>query len=279
MPPYDSGMPTPTATRIERDIVMVRGVDAGGYLQTQLSQDVLRFDVGQSGWSFLLTPKSEVVALMRITRSTDEEFILDMEPGLGDKVRQAIDEFLFRMDVRFEQATWPGIAWRGAMPEVADAPISAETPWVGVDGIDVIGPDVQIPDGARMLAEIDLEQVRIASGWPSMGEDIGGSVTPAMTGLVAETVDFEKGCYTGQEFVARIHHRGAEPPKRLIRLTFDEDATVASGAAITDEGDEVGEVTSVGRGVALGYLKRSYETPSHGLVGSVGVRLLAIEHQ
>jgi folate-binding protein YgfZ len=212
---------------------------------------------------------------MRITRSSAEEFILDMDPGWGDTVRQTIDEFLFRMDVRFEQSKWPGIAWRGGIPDLVDAPISAETPWEGVEGVDVVGPNVLQPDGAEVLSGGDLERVRIASGWPSMGLDIGTSITPAMTGLVPLTVGFDKGCYTGQEFVARVHYRGTEPPKRLIRLEFDNAAVVEHEVRIVVNGDDVGYVTSVGRGVALGYLKRGNETPSGGLVGDVEVRLLA----
>ncbi len=108
-----------------------------------------------------------------------------------------------------------------------------------------------------------------------MGREIDDTVTPAMTGLVSETVGFEKGCYTGQEFVARVHYRGSDPPKRLIRLTFKEDAVVESGEAIIVAGEDVGKVTSAGRGVALGYLKRGHETPSSGLVSGVEVSLLA----
>ena len=268
-----------TATPIERDIVIVRGADAGDYLQTQLSQDILGSEVGESRWSFLLTPKSEIVALMRVIRSEAEEFILDMDPGWGDKVRGIIDEFLFRMDITFEQAVWPGIAWRGGIPESVDAPIVADTPWSGVLGIDVIGPDVQIPEGIEILSEVELERMRIASGWPSMGTEIGTAITPAMTGLVHQTVGFEKGCYTGQEFVARVHYRGTDPTKRMIRLTFGETTDVEPGAPIVVAGDEVGEVTSVGRGVALGYLKRRWSTPSDGLVAGVEVRLLASEAQ
>jgi len=256
--------------------VIVRGTDAGGYLQTQLSQDVSDIAVGASTWSFLLTPKSEILALMRITRSNDEEFILDLDIGWGDTVRQTIDEFLFRMDVTFEQSKWPGIAWRGGIPDLIDVPISAETPWEDVEGIDMIGPDALMPGGAEVLSGIDFERVRIASGWPSMGLDIGTSITPAMTGLVPLTVGFEKGCYTGQEFVARVHYRGAEPPKRLIRLECDTAAVVEAEAPIVIGGDDVGYVTSASRGVALGYLKRGNETPSDGLVGNVEVRLLGI---
>jgi len=233
-------MDSPTALSIERDVVLVSGTDAGEYLQTQLTQDVLSLAVGESAWSFLLRPRSEIIALLRITRSGPAEYTLETERGWGDTVRQTIDEFLGRMDVTFDQTTL-GCA-------------------------DVSGSG-------------EFEQTRIAAGWPRTGKDIDDQTTPAMTGLVAETISFDKGCYTGQEFVARVHYRDAEPPKRLIRIAFDEDVQVREGAPIVVGGDEVGLITSAARGVALGFLKRSVDTPATGTVAGVEVDLSAIERE
>lgn len=265
-----------TATRIERDVVIVSGTDAGDYLQTQLTQDVLSLDIGASAWSFLLEPKSGIVALFRVTRSAVDVYVLDIDQGWGDVVRQRIDEFLFRMDISFEQALWPGVAWRGGMPAGdLDAPIVTQTPWHGVEGLDVVGPDVAVPRDAERLDAQGLETLRIESGWPAMGLDLDTKITPAATGLVEQTVGFEKGCYTGQEFVARVHYRGSLPPRRLVRITFAEDESVSIGDEIVVDSQDSGSVTSVGQGVALGYLKRGIETPAHALVASVGVKILA----
>ena len=222
---YHHDMPT-----IDRDVVIVTGSDAGEYLQTQLTQDVLKLDVGESAWSFLLTPKSEIIALMKVTRSSSDEYTLSMDSGWGDIVRTTIDEFLGRMDISFSQTT-----------------------------AQIAGED---------------EQARIGAAWPRMGKEIDGSVTPAMTGIVADTVAFDKGCYPGQEFVARVYYRDAQPPQRLVRITFDGGATLREGAPITVGGDDVGTVTSTGRGAALGYLKRGVDVPSKGTVDDVEVELL-----
>jgi folate-binding protein YgfZ len=216
----------------DRDIVVVTGSDAGEYLQTQLTQDVLKLDVGESAWSFLLTPKSEIIALMLIVRSAETEYTLEIESGWGDAVRNTIDEFLGRMDVSFSQRT--------------------------------------------VLGESEDEQSRIARGWPRMGKEIDSSVTPAMTGIVSDTIAFEKGCYTGQEFVARVHYRDAAPPKRLVHLVFDDDGQLPEGASIVVDRSDVGTVTSVARSIALGYVKRGVDTPSSGTVADVAVKLLAI---
>lgn len=218
---------------LDLDRVIVSGEDAGEYLQTQLTQDVLSLAVEDSAWSFLLTPKSEIVALMRVTRSAELEYTLEMESGSGDTVRQTIDEFLGRMDVSFEQRT--------------------------------------------VEADVESEQDRIARGWPRMGSEIDGSVTPAMTGIVSHAVAFEKGCYPGQEFVARVHYRDVAPPKRLVHIVFNDEEQLSAGAQVAIGGDGVGTVTSVARGVALGYLKRGVGTPARGTVGDVAVELLAIQ--
>jgi folate-binding protein YgfZ len=112
-----------------------------------------------------------------------------------------------------------------------------------------------------------------------MGAEIDGKATPAMMGLVTELISFDKGCYTGQEFVARVHYRDAEPPRRLIRISFDESATISVGDPIVVAGDEAGAVTSASGGVALGFLKRAVETPSSGIVGDVEVQLRPIRQQ
>ena len=138
-----------------------------------------------------------------------------------------------------------------------------------------LNASLRVKEQESATARAELEQARVASGWPAMGSEIDGSVTPAMTGLVAETVAFEKGCYTGQEFVARVHYRGAGPPKRLVQLAFDENSELLPGATITVEENQAGYVTSAARGVALGYLKRGFETPLVGHVDDVEVRLLA----
>lgn len=219
---------------VQHDGVIVSGADAGDYLQTQLTQDVVRLGTGESAWSFLLKPKSEIVALMKVTRSADREFALEMEAGWGSAVRNTIDEFLGRMDVSFDEVAI----------EVEQEP------------------------------EID----RITRGWPRMGREIGDSTTPAMTGIVAETVAFDKGCYPGQEFVARVHYRNAAPPKRLVRIDFDGEASVVVGGEIIVAGEIVGEVTSTASGVALGYLKRSVDVPAGATVGNTAAELLAIRH-
>ncbi|MEN8237654.1 MAG: hypothetical protein ABFR53_00495 [Actinomycetota bacterium] len=264
-----------TATPIHRDVVIITGDDAPEYIQSQLSQDVLSLPRGRSRWSFILTPRSEIEAMIRVTRTVDG-FILDAASGDGDRVRQRLDGPLFRMDVDFTQETWPGVAWRGegALGVEGDAPIMATLPWGDIEALDEVGPDVQVPADVGALTQGELDAIRIGAKWPGEAE-IDGKATPAMTGIVEHTVDFDKGCYTGQEFVARVHYRDAAPPRRLVQITFESGADVVETAEVMVDGESVGTVTSVVSryGVALGYCKRSVVLPAEGVVGSTGVVL------
>jgi len=270
-----------TATPIVRDIVVVSGVDAATYLQTQLTQDVVGLGVRESAWSFILAPKSEVEALVRVTRSGPESVTLDVGVGHGPAVRKRLDRMLFRMDVSFEEATWPGVGWRGegATSVESDAPITSTYPTVFGEAFDEVGPDVAVPDGHPSLTVEEFESIRISAGWPGEPE-IDGSTTPAMTGIVPHTVNFDKGCYTGQEFVARVHYRDAQPPKRLVHLSFEAGEKIEIGSSISIDGEtDAGVTTSVAAhpGIGLGFLKRSVRIPATGTCGEIPVSLTEID--
>jgi folate-binding protein YgfZ len=124
--------------------------------------------------------------------------------------------------------------------------------------------DVTLEPGGGTPFAVD-ERARIEAGIPSMATDIDDRTVPAETGWVGHAVSFTKGCYTGQELVARMDSRVAEPPRRLVHI--EGDATV--GAALVVEDQEVGVVTSAADGVALGYVKRG--TPTEGAAAAGGL--------
>ena len=114
--------------------------------------------------------------------------------------------------------------------------------------------------------DADDEQARIAEGRPG-GPEFDERAVPAETGWVGRAVSFTKGCYTGQELVARMDSRVAEPPRRLVRLRADN--AIAPAAPIEVDGNEVGTVTSAAGTVALGYVKRGASLEGAAVVGGV----------
>lgn len=261
---------------IERDVVIVQGSDARPYLQTQLTQDVEAISLGGSVWSFILDPKGSIEALVRVTRIGHDRLTLDVEHTHGESVRSRLDGPLFRMDVRFSQATWPGVVWCGepSSYRVPDAPIVSAWTRAGLTGTVVVGPQVVVPDD---VPAGDLEELRVAAGWPAMGAELGDRITPAMTGLLDITVSFTKECFTGRELVARTHHRGAKPTKRLVRVSTDP-RVVSVGTEFTINGESAGQITSMlTSGEGLGYLARRFETPVEAVAGGIPVRLTELD--
>jgi folate-binding protein YgfZ len=207
-----------------------------------------------------------VDALLRVTRIAEEQWALDTDAGWGDSVLSRLTRFRLRTKVELERADAAVLAVRGDGAEDAAgrlAGVAMSPPWPGVRGADVLvggnRPDVA---GAVEIGPEELEAERIMAGIPKMGAELDERTIPAETGLVPITVSFTKGCYTGQELVARIDSRGSNVPRRLRGLRFDAGAAVEPGAELVGpDGTTAGTVTSAARserhgGVGLGYVRR-----------------------
>jgi tRNA-modifying protein YgfZ len=282
------------AYRTVRDVLAVRGPDAELYLQGQLSQDLGALDVGESADSLLLEPDGKLSALLRVTRTDGQGFVLDVDGGYGETVAARLRRFLLRSKVEFETLDWRCLSLRGpAVPEAAATLLGALTErgvlalpfdWNGWTGVDLLGPpDVvlgpdELPAGLVRCGADAVEACRIVAGVPAMGTEITAKTIPAEAGVVERTVSFTKGCYTGQELVARIDARGSNVPRRLVGLvTPSDDEPLIRGMTLhagePPDGDGaaddkvVGTVTSaaqsseLGGWVGLGYLHRSVEAP------------------
>jgi folate-binding protein YgfZ len=271
--------------RIERDLLTVSGPEAGSFLQGQLSQDVA-LAVGTSTWSWLLAPNGKVDALLRVTRRSEAEWLLDTDAGWGSAVEVRLRRFKLRTKVELVPATVTMTVLRGPGWEALLSPMDGAQvvvpAWPGVAGSDLLhlgggpGPAFDEP----LLAGDEYESRRILAGIPKMGAELDERTIPAETGLVAITVSFSKGCYTGQELVARIDSRGSNVARRLRSLRFSE--RVSAGAALVEpEGREVGVVTSAALSedegwVGLGYVRRGVEPGSLLTAGPGGPAVTAM---
>jgi tRNA-modifying protein YgfZ len=259
---------------LARDAVRVAGPDAVAYLQGQVSQDVAALGVGSSAWSFVLQPTGKVDAWLRVTRTGDDEVVLDVDGGHGEAVVARLRRFLLRTKADVDPLDWRGAALRGPGAEAAAGGATAElrvpAGWPAVEAFDVLGPAVSVPAGIPVAGADAYEALRIRSGVPAMDAELTGSTIPAEAGqwVIDASVSFTKGCFTGQELVARIDSRGGHVPRHLRGLVLAGDDVPPAGAPLVVNGAEVGRVTSTaplgpGSGsVALAYVGRGVTPPA-----------------
>jgi folate-binding protein YgfZ len=270
-----------TAYWLPRDFTRVTGPDASDWLQGQLSQDLATVPVGSAALSFLLQPQGKVDALVRVHRVGDDELVLAVDAGFGEIVRARLRRFMLRVKAEVTEIDWRCLALRGAGAEALDAG-GVDATWLGWPGVEVVGPDPVVPDGVDLADEAAYEQQRIAAGVPVMGAEITDKTIPAELGpwVIDQAVSFTKGCFTGQELVARIDSRGGNVPRRLRRIT--SASPLAVGDQLESGGKVVGSITSAatrrdGSGVALAFVGRDVEAPATAIAGGVEVEVSAIE--
>ena len=245
------------AVPIARDVISVEGPEATDFLQGQLSQEVATLAVGASAPSLLLQPTGKVDAWLRVTRTGDERLLLDVEQGFGDAVLTRLKRFKLRTKAELALGHLSGLAIRGPgaagfAPEERST-LQSAAGWPGVEGIDLLSEDPLALAGVPLADRSDLEALRIECGVPAMGAELTEATIPAEAGqwLIEASVSFAKGCYTGQELVARIDSRGGNVPRPIRGLLVDGDPAPI-GASISRDGKEVGHITSSARSEALG---------------------------
>ena len=277
------------AVDLTRDFVRAAGPEAAPFLQGQLSQDVAALASGASTWALLLQPQGKVVAFLRVLRLGDEEFVLETDAGFGPAVVERLNRFKLRVKCDLDPLDWRCVAVRGPQ---ASAPVEGGTghlvvaDWPGLPGADRVGEAPSAPSGVPGVSVEAYEAARIEAGIPVMGRELDEGTIPAEAGVVDRSVSFTKGCYTGQELVARIDSRGGNVPRRLRGVVVGEGAAPPAGAVVEADGKEAGRLTSVafspglGATVALAYVRRAVEPPAEVVVtwdgGSAPARVEAL---
>jgi len=227
-----------------------------------VSNDVEALAPGESCEALLLTAKARVIAPMTVLRRSAEDYLLLTEPGLGDRLRSALlrSRFAMKCEIELEEHVSSVV--------LGDAD-GIRTRDYGVRAVEVLDVDLE-----PTLGEDELELLRIKAGTPRFGREIDDRVLPAEAGLDMRAIDFEKGCYPGQEPVARQHYRGRV--NRSLRVLRIEGAELPEyDAELTYEGKAVGRVTSAAREadhvVALGYVRT--EVPADAVLDLSGRRV------
>ncbi len=283
------------------EIVWVSGEDAVAFLDGQVSQDVAGMTAGTTARSFLLEPRGKLVALLWLLRGNGRVGMVTGS-GRGAGVIEHLERFRFRVDVEFVLDERRVIeVWGSDLADVIGRTGSDQ----GMDWIDPDGMTVAllggVPLSRLLLAGIDDERleglgvmpagrvaadaIRIEAGEPIMGVDVDEATIPQESGLVVESVSFTKGCYVGQELVARIDSRG-RVNRRLVGVTMSGNVVppagseVVAGDAVVGTLSTVGESLAMGAPAALAMVRREIEAGDEVAVrwesGSVEARVLAL---
>ena len=230
---------TPTAALRPRDYVAVRGPDAADFLDRMLSNEI-----GDAPCeALLLTPKARVIAPMTVVRRADDDFLLLTEPGLGQVLEAALLRARFAAKVEVEPEEHTSVVVFGEGDGIPNRDY-------GVPAVELL--DKEPP--ARLASDEELERLRILARRPRWGREIDDRVMPAEAGLTETHVSFapEKGCYPGQEPIARLRYRGKA--NRELRV-LEVDGTPEPETEVFHGEKAVGRVTSAVPGLALAYVR------------------------
>jgi tRNA-modifying protein YgfZ len=237
-----------------RAYVRVQGPDAADFLQRMLSNDVLAEPVCEA---LLLTAKARVIAPLLVWRRAEDDFLLLTEPELGETVRAHLTRMRIasRCEIEPEQHTSTIVIGGGE----------------GIPTRDYGVPAVEMLDAAIDAAPADesLERLRILSRTPRWGAEIDETILPAEAGLDERAISFTKGCYPGQEPIARLHFRGHA--NRALRVLEVESAQ--PGEEVRLDRKPVGRVTSAVPGLALAYIRTEVPDDAELEVGRSAARL------
>jgi folate-binding protein YgfZ len=230
----------------------VSGPDAATYLQRMVSNDVEALDPGESCEALLLTAKARLIAPLTVLRRSADDFLLLTEPSLGEVVARELTRFRFAAKCVIELETHASMIVIGGPPPDGAVP-SAD---FGVPSYEILDADGLT---AEPISADELERLRILARTPAWGRELDDRVLPAEAGLEERAISFTKGCYPGQEPVARLHYRGH--PNRSLRVLELEGAELPPyDAELMHEGKAVGRVTSSVRDsggvLALAYVRR-----------------------
>jgi folate-binding protein YgfZ len=216
--------------------VGVTGPEAASYLQRMLSNDVEALAPGEACEALLLTAKGRVIAPMSVWRRGEDDFLLLTEPELAERLRDELLRSRFSAQAAIEREDHASVLVLGQEAP----PGSVANREFGAPAYELVDEE---PPGWAEVDEEELERLRIRAGTPRFGRELDERVLPAEAGLDERAISFTKGCYPGQEPVARLHYRG-HANRSLRVLALDDGEPPAAETELTHEGRAVGRVTS-----------------------------------
>jgi tRNA-modifying protein YgfZ len=288
------------ADRSARGKLVVRGEEAADFLQGQLTNDVEAIADGEGAYAAMLDRKGHIQADMRVLRLAPDAFWIDTEPATRERVARHLGMYKIGRDVEIDDVTGDhailSVVGPAAQKAASTGPLSPENAHrlegerrvVATDlGLDLIVPAGAAAEvlaelraaGAAEVSEEAMEIARIESGRPRFGADMSEATMPAEAGITDRAVSFTKGCYIGQEPVARLHYKG-RPNRHLRGLRLSGPAAHGDSIRLGDR--EVGTIGTVAlspaRGpVALAIVRREASPGDTVAVGDEGAEAEVVE--
>lgn len=286
-----------------RGLLRLTGKDPVGMLNATLTNSVPKDARG--AYALLLNPKGRVQSDLRVLKS-GEDILVDTEPEGADAAREILGHYAPFSRVKLEDLSneWSVLGLYGpraggllgnpelAEHQTAEVEIGGETLLAAavaapVAGYDLLGPREAVARAGRVLLERGAapadpdayETARVRAGVPRFGADLTPENFPGEAGVLDRAVDFGKGCYPGQETVARMRYRG-HPNKTLYGISYSGE-TLSPGTLILQGDKKVGKITSVaplpvdGKSLALCYLSRNTDIDAALTAGNEHIEVLA----
>jgi tRNA-modifying protein YgfZ len=268
----------------DRAKIRVGGGDRERFLNGQLTNDARKATKNRAIEACILNAKGKLDAHVFL-RAEDQDFVLDAAAELRELLRARLERYVIADDVQMEELSDQVSLFHVA--ELTPPALPTGSTIVSSERFREPGYDVWVESGRhdelfRCLSErfafcdADCAEVlRIEKGIPRWGRELTKEIIPVEAGLEAETIDYEKGCYIGQEVISRIKMSG-QINKRLCGMVSLNARPLAVGMKLfgtAGEEKEVGWITSathslrLGEEIALGYVKRGFNLPAARLKG------------
>ncbi|MFN2594543.1 MAG: folate-binding protein YgfZ [Actinomycetota bacterium] len=274
------------ADRSERGKLRFTGPQRAWFLHQILTQSFEDIQPGEERDAALLTPNGRMIGYLEAC-ATDEAIFCHFEVSLNDTLPDAIRKYVLATDVRIDDVTQEmglvlvgGPGWRDAELDIDGVHVLQASRAVGVDAAyvwtqrDEVGGlmDRLESRGFEAASEEELEASRIDAGVPRWGFEMNEKTIPQEAGIDDWAVHYSKGCYVGQEAMAKIHFRG-KPNRRLAQLQGDSD--LQPGADVLVEGKKIGAVTSAAGTKALAIVRYDVEAGAAVQIDDALVQVVA----
>ena len=276
----------------ERTKLRLTGRDRIRYLNGQVTNDVRKANANLAQAACVLSAKGKIDALIFIGAGEDE-LLLDADPELREALPQRLERYIIADDVTIEDVTDQFSLFHSVgeePPVLPNEPHWRRAKRFGATGWDLMVDAAKHDRVLQALAAMDsicdpefMERFRIEQGVPRWGRELTEQIIPVEANLEGETIDYAKGCYIGQEVISRMKMSG-QTNKRLCGLVSLEGAPLLPATKLLTPGigKEAGWITSairsesLGKEIALGYVKRGFNEPGTKLQAGGAVAVVAL---